>query len=289
MVGYIRDIFISKKVTELSHYEPLTIGPKNNVADAANLMKLNSISSILVTDEMGLLVGILSERDIVRKVIANREVLEDILISDVMTKEVSVIKDNASIGRAIYYMQIENVRHLPIVQNKSNPLGVVSAKDIVDFLAKVLDKTNERFNHVKNSEVTEFLKSEISSLNLKKVIKVKKNLPIKKALNLFIENNIGSLIVVDDEKNAIGILTEKDFIIKIEDEKCVFDIKEVSEIMTEFPVCIRFDESVETALQLLSSKKARHLPVLDRDSKAYAMLSVRDMLSHIGEGIVSDL
>lgn len=186
-------------------------------------------------------------------------------------------------------MQVENIRHLPIVQHKTNPLGVISAKDVVDFLAKVLDKTNKRFNHVKNSEVTEFLKSKIESLKHKKIITVKRNFPLKKAVNLLITNNIGSLIVIDNEGNAIGILTEKDFIIKVEEPNDIYEKKDVSEIMTVFPICISCDETVETALQLLASKKARHLPVLNKDSKVYAMLSVRDMLSHIGEGIVSDL
>lgn len=85
MVAYIRDIFISKKVTELSKYEPLSIIEKCTVADAACLMKLNSISSILVTDEMGLIKGIISERDIVRKVISKELKFEDVLVSEVIS------------------------------------------------------------------------------------------------------------------------------------------------------------------------------------------------------------
>lgn len=289
MVAYIRDIFISKPVMDLSLFEPLTLDISKSVYEVIDILRLNKIGCLLITDEMGLICGIVSERDIVRKVLAENRNLNKTLVSDIMTTNVKSIKNSGSIGKAIFYMQVEDVRHLPIVQNQSNPLGIISAKDIIDYLSKVLSKTNKRFNHVKNSEVTNFLKSPVSTLNNNQVITVESSLSAKKAMQLMKNNNIGSLLVTNSKSELAGIITERDFLFKPESIDDIYKIENISEIYTKYPVCISEDETVETALELMSDKKVRHLPILNNDAKLCGILSVRDLMRCIGEGIVEDL
>ena len=99
------------------------------------------------------------------------------------------------------------------------------------------------------------------------------------ALEKLEDNNLGSLVVVENEK-LIGIFTERDYARKVILKGRSSKDTHVSDIMTERPVFVTPDSSIDTCMQLMSSKSFRHLPVLDND-QLVGVISIGDLVKYI--------
>ena len=109
------------------HIEALTMN--EIVLNASRLMKKYNVGSIPVIDESSQVVGIITDRDIVVRVFA------DILpmntkVSEVMTHPVHTIIETAEVGEAISLMADKQVRRLPVVDNNSKLVGMISLGDL---------------------------------------------------------------------------------------------------------------------------------------------------------------
>ncbi|NRF39582.1 CBS domain-containing protein [Pedobacter foliorum] len=101
------------------------------------------------------------------------------------------------------------------------------------------------------------------------------------ALELMFERNIGSLLVMDHEK-FIGIFTERDYarkvILKGKSSKEI----PISEIMTENPLTVSSDSTIEDCMWIMTNKYIRHLPVID-DGKLAGIISIGDVVKYVIE------
>jgi len=98
-----------------------------SVFEVTKFMDLHNIGAVPVLDKNSGLLGIFSERDLLRRCIVKEFDLHKTLIDDVMTKGVIVIDSTDTIEHALKIMKQENIRHLPIIEEKSL-VGVVSMR-----------------------------------------------------------------------------------------------------------------------------------------------------------------
>jgi CBS domain-containing protein len=107
----------------------VTIRPSNLIRDALAMLAQYDIGALVVTNDANELVGILSERDIVRRAV----VVDDIMIlnvGEVMTKNVVVGVPQDELMNVAHTMTERRFRHLPIVEGK-RVLGIVSIGDVL--------------------------------------------------------------------------------------------------------------------------------------------------------------
>jgi CBS domain-containing protein len=101
------------------------------------------------------------------------------------------------------------------------------------------------------------------------------------ALERMLEKGIGAILVVDDDK-LVGIFSERDYarklILKGKASKETF----IREVMTENPITVTLDTSIEECMQLITDKKIRHLPVME-NNKLVGLISVGDVVKFIIE------
>jgi CBS domain-containing protein len=109
----------------------ITIGPNETVAVAIQKLVEHDRGSIPVCNEKGELVGIITERDIVRKCFVCMESLASIKIEDVMTKGVAIGAPEDDLDYAISVMKQKRIRHLPIV-DRQKMVGMISMRDLLD-------------------------------------------------------------------------------------------------------------------------------------------------------------
>ncbi|HLC23684.1 MAG TPA: CBS domain-containing protein [Dehalococcoidia bacterium] len=109
----------------------VTIGPNETVVVAVQKLIEHDRGSIPVCSEKGELVGIITERDIVRKCFVRSQALASIKIEDVMTKEVAIGAPEDDLDYAISVMKQKRIRHLPILDNQK-VVGMVSMRDLLD-------------------------------------------------------------------------------------------------------------------------------------------------------------
>jgi CBS domain-containing protein len=109
----------------------ITIGPHETVAAAIQKLVEYDRGSIPVCNEKGELVGIITERDIVRKCFVRKDSLASIKIEDVMTKGVAIGTPEDDLDYAISVMKQKRIRHLPIV-DQQKVVGMLSMRHLLD-------------------------------------------------------------------------------------------------------------------------------------------------------------
>ncbi len=106
---------------------------------------------------------------------------------------------------------------------------------------------------------------------------VSPNLSVIEGLEIMAEQNIGALVVVDDD-SFIGIITERDYSRKIVLKGKSSSDTPISEIMsTEFPPVL-LNDTVERCMQLMSSHRVRYLPVIEK-GKLVGIISINDVVT----------
>jgi CBS domain-containing protein len=109
-----------------------TISPDATVQEALEIMAAKRISALPVTRGSDL-VGILSERDYIRQAVPKRVVPWDILVKDIMSKNVICVTSSTGVRECMELMSSHRFRHLPVVDGKTL-VGMLSISDIVRAL-----------------------------------------------------------------------------------------------------------------------------------------------------------
>ncbi len=107
----------------------MTIGPDARAIDAALLMNEHKIGALVVLD-VGQIVGIISERDMMRRVVAERKDPEAVPVHEVMTRPVITCQPEATLDEARRTFQTRRIRHLPVVDEHGGLEGLISIGDL---------------------------------------------------------------------------------------------------------------------------------------------------------------
>lgn len=106
-----------------------SLSPTHTVHEAATLMTELNIGAIVVVKDGGI-VGILTERDIMRKVVAGDLSAHSTALSEVMTHKPDVVTGDCTAQKALMMMTERGYRHLPIVTEDGKPCAMVSVRDL---------------------------------------------------------------------------------------------------------------------------------------------------------------
>lgn len=131
-------------VTQAYPDQPLAVSGDATVGEVVELLRAQRGSCVLVCtdgagDCKGQVEGIFTERDALRWMAAGQS--PDLNIRQVMTAQPTMLEDQATVGQAIELMTAGDYRHLPIVDGKQSPLGVVAVGGIVHYLVDHFPQT----------------------------------------------------------------------------------------------------------------------------------------------------
>jgi CBS domain-containing protein len=127
------DIF-ERPVRDVKRRTWLAMDEDVAVSVAAKEMVSRRIGSVMVTRSEKL-VGILTERDLLNEMVENPFNPRETSLSKMMRTGVVVLSCEDTVARAIHRMSQGGHRRLPIVDDQNRPVGLVSVRDIVDYLA----------------------------------------------------------------------------------------------------------------------------------------------------------
>lgn len=130
----LRSILTATKVSEISVAEPPILKPTDTVAAAARKMRGASHGSAIICDESGKLIGIFTERDLLR-LIDSGSTLETPL-SEAMTRDPKTLTTEDTLFDATRSMDEGGYRRLPVVDADGAPAGIVDTKTISHFLVE---------------------------------------------------------------------------------------------------------------------------------------------------------
>ncbi|MFP3251333.1 MAG: CBS domain-containing protein [Thermoproteus sp.] len=121
------------RVSDVMVREVVTAGKNTPLKEAANSMYEKKVGSVVVVDEAGKPVGIVTERDLVY--VCAKGLSADTPIWMVMTENPITIGEDALLLDAVEKMRSLNVRHLPVVDKEGKLVGIISVRDVLDLAA----------------------------------------------------------------------------------------------------------------------------------------------------------
>lgn len=134
------------KVKDIMSKKVIFLTKEKSVYDAIKLMAENSISTIIV-EENDRLVGILTERDLVKKVLYKEKDPKKLKIEQIMSKNPKHIYPDAPIIVAGNTMKEHKVRKLVVLNEKNEVIGIISQTDIINSLNKIYEEYSSIFTN----------------------------------------------------------------------------------------------------------------------------------------------
>jgi len=120
----------------------ITIGETGNAQKAAQLMDKNDVGGVIVTSKEGKPVGIITERDMITRVLTKNTLPSSVNVKKVMTSPLLTIDPDETLTEAARKMSRLNVRRLGVIY-KGNLVGLVSSKDILAVTPELLEIIQE--------------------------------------------------------------------------------------------------------------------------------------------------
>ena len=231
-----------------------TISPDATVQAAIQIMSSEKISALPVV-EHDKLVGIISERDYVRKVASQEIPAWSVKIHEIMTSDVITIDINDSIEHCTSIMSSKRIRHLPVMQD-GKLTSLISITDVVETL-----KTVEQILDSKD----------------KPLQTISPDATVQAAIQIMSSEKISALPVVEHDK-LVGIISERDYVRKVASQEIPAWSVKIHEIMTSDVITIDINDSIEHCTSIMSSKRIRHLPVM-QDGELVSLVSITDIVN----------
>jgi CBS domain-containing protein len=126
----------------------VTIAPAASLDDAVKLLSTHRIGAVIVTDPEGRVVGVLSERDIVRVLADRGAAALGLRVEQTMTRRVVTTVETDTVGEIMERMTAGKFRHIPVVE-EDRLVGVVSIGDVVKYrLEEIERETNAMRDYI---------------------------------------------------------------------------------------------------------------------------------------------
>ena len=121
------------KAQDIMAKDPRCVTPRTSVQEAARLMKSEDVGALPVveSDASRTLVGIITDRDIAIRAVADGRDIGSVTVRDVMSTAAKTAKANDDIDDVMKVMGREQVRRIPIVDDRNQLVGIVSQADVV--------------------------------------------------------------------------------------------------------------------------------------------------------------
>ena len=129
-------------IGSLMKTDMIVVSPDDTVAEAARSMMENEVGAVLVVQD-GALAGILSERDVLSRIVAERRDPAATKVSAVATHDVVSVDVGVHVRECAKLLRDKGIRHLPVTEN-GKPAGILSSRDFFAFVVEGLESFVDR-------------------------------------------------------------------------------------------------------------------------------------------------
>jgi len=134
VVGMLVQEVMTKKV--------IVIDREKTILDACNLYRDHNVGCLLATDQDGDCVGIITERDIIERIICAHKDPDQTKVSDIMSPNIRTVHALAKLEKAVEIMDENNIKKLPVLL-KGNIVGIVTVTDLSKALPRLAESSAE--------------------------------------------------------------------------------------------------------------------------------------------------
>ena len=126
---------IYEPIEKIFYRDPVIVSKDIKVIEAIDSFNKKDVGCVLVVDKSNKLIGIFTERDVIRKLINKGHDLNKETIEKYMTQNPDALQLSDPITYALNRMAAGGYRHVPLIDENHSPVGFLSIRDIVDHLA----------------------------------------------------------------------------------------------------------------------------------------------------------
>jgi CBS domain-containing protein len=272
----------SKNVDKWMTQPVVSIDPYTRLDDAKQLMNTKNIRTLPVTND-GELIGIVTRRDLLRydpsaamkSNYTGYEGLEKETVDHIMSRKVTTVRSNATVGQAARVMYENKFSGLPVTDTSRKMVGIITSTDLFRFIKENADYVNS------------FYKTATLMTTLVETIAPYETL--FEAHRLMGIMRIRALPVVDDAQSLVGIITRTDvlsadpsaFMKNRQDLSRKILSTPISFIMTSKPITINPATEVSKAAELMMTYKIHSLPVLNEENQLVGIITDSDLFRMI--------
>ena len=252
---YLRDLSRCKEVKEIMSRDIVTIAPEASMAEAVGIMGDRHIGSVIVT-KCDTPVGIVTERDLLSKVLALGKDLREVKVENIMSYPLITIEPAVKIKEAAQ-MMVQKKGRLAVF-DRGKLVGIVTASDLIRSLPVVPETW---------VKVDDFMTKRVETADEKT--------PVASIAKVMGEKRIGSVIITS-KGEPFGIFTERDLLTTflVKGKPLIAEVgKEVSSPLITAPV----GTSVHQAAVTMAMKHIRRLPIT-RNGKMVGIITARDLV-----------
>ncbi|TAN41165.1 MAG: CBS domain-containing protein [Nitrospirae bacterium] len=175
-----------------------------NLYEAYDLIETNGIRHLVIVDSKDRLAGVATQTDIMRH-LGMESFIEVKDISKIMTKNVVTVQKNGTLEEVLSKMISYSISCV-VVEEKMRPAGILTERDIVRLYNEGIDTSTIRAGDV--------MRSPVETIQIK--------MPVHKAVSIMNHKKIRRLIVADQRKKIVGIVTQTDVIRRVEERYIEF-------------------------------------------------------------------
>jgi CBS domain-containing protein len=193
---------VNESVRTIMTQQPETLAHDARISDAVEMILKKKIGGIPIVDKDGVLSGIVTERDVLRVLGAERSRLH---VEDVMSSSLRVTAPDCPIATVTRDMTKYRFRRLPVVSDDVL-YGIVTATDIMRYLG-----SREVFSRMTTGNVAEMTGLPVRALITRELTTTTPEKNVNEAAREMLDKNIGALPVIEDSR-LIGLVTEFDLV-----------------------------------------------------------------------------
>lgn len=138
----MRLLVVGMLVQEAMTKKVIAIDREKTILDACNLYRDHNVGCLLVTDQYGDCIGIITERDIIERTICAHKDPNQTKVGDIMSPNIRTIHALAKLEKAVEIMNENNIKKLPVLL-KGDIVGIVTVTDISKALPHLTERSAE--------------------------------------------------------------------------------------------------------------------------------------------------
>lgn len=261
---------------DLSHYCRVASG----CTVRATLDKLNeSGNNCAFVMQQNRLVGIFTDRDVLRKVVDAPNCWAD-PIDSVMTRTPRTVASKAPAMDALHLMNTHRFRNVPVMDDADAVVGNLTHFSLMQ-LADTLVRNEAAQEESEPSAQHSLSLVNLSGLMSKDPVTVKADATLAHCIDIMRTRDIGSLMIVDDDGRISGIFSERDVLTKVVCKVEQLDTETVDSHMSRDVIKLWTRDPIAAALGHMAKHRIRHVPLVTATGQPTGVVSFRDIAGYI--------
>ena len=289
-----------------------TIAPTEPLAQAAEQLLSQVHKSLLVVNDQGRLIGIITDGDLLKRAglltisasqyLTQQELAAELknlnrshqTVQDVMTPDPLTLPSGTTITKAVELMLAQGIKRLPVITDDGQPVGVVSRVDILRAFAQPLTVETPRqspaFDH--NVTVKEIMSTNVPTITLTS--------PLSEIVSLLVSNVQRRVVVVDGDSRVVGIITDGDLIARAtptertgiirslsrrlipgQEDQLKLEQRTAAQVMTQPVITVSVESPLIKALNLMLEHQIKRLPVVNSSGRLVGLVGRGAICKHL--------